>query len=306
AAWMAKDGYELYVVINKSLGVHKMLKARNEKAISEIKFLDEPSEKAFSDAMLATGKTPETMTDAERMAMLESIADIHFKLTRDGTDGFEEYHMKKGEVMSIKVSDGSKTVELDEKTLSQDVVFGAPEEFDPAKIDRSLPDEQLFANYQLAIAYMKNEAGWTHLDYEIVDRDTVIIKRLESGQKLTLKADGDEWKIEGISKDLNFAGAVALANFINKVADVLKDKKGESDKPFSVDGERIDFDGNWAIFDTTILNNPGWVEFYKKLGLSTKEITKALNKWYAQRGESSEALATGILIGLLQAGVYNR
>ncbi|MFA5820967.1 MAG: hypothetical protein WC873_02600, partial [Candidatus Gracilibacteria bacterium] len=48
AAWMAKDGYELYVVINKSLGVHKMLKARNEKAISEIKFLDEPSEKAFS------------------------------------------------------------------------------------------------------------------------------------------------------------------------------------------------------------------------------------------------------------------
>ncbi len=178
--------------------------------------------------------------------------------------------------------------------------------------------------YEKTIEKMRYDLIWRNMKYEIIDDKTVIIKRAHSGESIKLKRHSKEkpfiqdnkstgiWELEGIGKAYDsFAQAVAIANLINKTAEIIKknDYEGGSDEPFHMDGDNIDFDVSWDNWrtvtkggaDLTVLSkdqkmevmNPAswnnkkhvsWLQLFNEdLDIPTNWIVNALNAWYKNK-----------------------
>ncbi|MBN2096164.1 hypothetical protein JW752_02060 [Candidatus Peregrinibacteria bacterium] len=164
----------------------------------------------------------------------------------------------------------------------------------PASFENQEPkeSEHFEQEYTAEITRIKEGMNWSQLDFEVKDQNTILLKRLDSDAKTTIKKSGDTWNIENYATSLNFAQAVSMSNLLNWI-------KGESakhhwvagaERPFEVDGGDIDFD-KAGIIDTEVLDadrSGNWIKFYEKIGLPKEKMVEILNNWW----EKEKAKAT--------------
>ncbi|MBU1935192.1 hypothetical protein KKF04_04005, partial [Patescibacteria group bacterium] len=285
AVWMAKDIYDIAVLARKALKIKVALEDYNEMPIASIEPSTEVDRNAIEAELAVRGKTLEEMTDEEMMEMIQSMPDIRLKITREGATGYEEYRFVRGEIWSTTIkNEAGEIYELSDEELNQEISVSPPEEFRPWEIDYNLAEDDLLANYRLAIMYTKSECAWTKMDHEFTDTNNVVIKRLDGNAQLNLTRTGETWAIEGFKSGLDFFQAIALANLINKVNVILENEKhvGANPHPFELQGIHIDFDRNWNPVDLRIISGKGeWAKFYEKIGISNQELVDVLNAWYA-------------------------
>jgi len=285
AAWMAKDIYDIAVLADQALKIKTGMKERGEKPIKNVEFGSEVDKKAFEDQLAYKGKTLEEMNDSEIMEVIHAIPQIRVKLIRDGIGGYEEYQFVKGEVYSMKIvnPDGKVHAELKASELNKQIAVEPPREFRPMEINPNQPDEKLLATYRLAILQMKSECGWTHMDYEILDKGTIRLKRLDSPETVTIRGGGNSWAVENFKSGLSLYQAVTLGNLVNRTKDLIKKEghEGGSNRPFELDGNNIDFDRKFNPVDLRILSGDAqWLGFYDTIGLTKETVLEALNAWY--------------------------
>lgn len=273
AAWMAKDLYDLADLTNKSWKINAAMEKLNKKPIKNIDGADVISQKAIEAALANSTKSLEEMTDDEKMDFIRSMTDIRIKITREGASDKEEeiYRFVNGEVFSTTIkTESGEILELSDEELNQDIPTDAPQEFKPFEIDYNLPTAQLQATYRLAILYTKSECEWTKMDYEYIDDKTLLIKRLDGSQQTKITRSGNKWSVEGNSEGNDLFQAVALANLKNRVQGIIEKEGhvGGTSRPFSIDGESIDFDrSGWSptnVFDLAIISREDWLGFYDK------------------------------------------
>ena len=161
-------------------------------------------------------------------------------------------------------------------------VVAPPRAFDPMNINYSQPKEALMTDYASAIEYTKVQTAWTQLRFEVKDETTISLSRNDGGATTELKrATENQWSIgQGLGTNLSLIQAVALGNLKNWAEQwVSKEKlRGGSERPFEIDGERIDFDKAGTPFDTTFLKH--WIDFYDKIGINRQQAVDLLNNWY--------------------------
>lgn len=285
AAWMAKDIYDVAVLANRALNIKSAMEEFNKMPIADIKPAGIVDEKAIEAALAARNLNMEDLTDEELMEVIRSIPDIRLRITRQGSTGYEEYRFVKGEVFSTKIkTKEGEILELSDEELNQEIAVGPPEDFKTWEIDYNQPKEKLEANYRMAILYTKSECGWTKLDFEIQNENTIVVKRLDGGnEETTITREGSEWSVGGYTKGHTLFQALVLANLTNKVHGIFvkEEHTAGSDQPFELDGDNIDFDKNWNPNDLRILSaETGWLKFYDTVGVSKQEVVDTLNAWY--------------------------
>ena len=172
-----------------------------------------------------------------------------------------------------------------ETTLEHDEDYVAPPRgFDSPEIDYDLPKEGLMADYKRTMEYIVNETVWNNLKYNIKNENTIIISRKDGSASTEItRYGGYLWKLEGgYASDLSLVQAVSLANLVNWADQWIQREKleGASESPFLVDGSKIEFDENWAYFNTTFMEH--WTGFYGRIGISKEQAVNTLNAWYRQ------------------------
>ncbi len=144
-------------------------------------------------------------------------------------------------------------------------------------------------NYQLEygneIGRIKEETNWSQLDYDVIDRNTIELKRLNTDQTTKITRSGDKWNIENYATGLSFDQAVVMGNLLNYTKKIVTENKwrGGEKRPFEIDGKDIDFDKAGTPFDTTFINGDlrgGWLDFIGRLGISRQKVIDMLNEWY--------------------------
>lgn len=289
-AWMAKDVYDVSVLIYKAFQVKAEMKMRQEKPISSIFPARKKDQLALQAALSARGKKVEDLSPDQLMQVVQGIADIKILIKRKGLNGYEEYRYVKGEVWSttIKTHKG-EILTMSDKELNQTVPYAPPKNFKPWNIDYNQPKEKIMAHCRLALFKIKAEAGWTKMDFKVVDDKTIELKRFDNNQQVTLKRNGSNWQVYPYRSGLNLFQAAALGNLLNKVAGIMTKEKhsGGSKRPFELDGNNIDFDRNWNPIDLRVIaSSGGWIHFYQKMGLKPGAIVTVLNDWW----EANEAV----------------
>jgi hypothetical protein len=288
AAWIVYDVYQIAVLATKASTIDDLMKRNGKLPIKNIEPVSASDREALEAAFATLGKSPDKMNDAEIMEVMNSISDINFKITREGSSGYEEYHLLNGEPYSVKIMDeNGELIMLTNEELNTKIPdnFKLPTEFKPWEIDYNWPKDKLIANYKLAIMKMKYECGWTKMDYEVTDDKTILIKSFDGNAERKITRSGDKWTVEGLKDGLTLYQAISMANMVNKVKVQLDEEKlrGATPHPFEFDGMNIDFDSDWNPTDTRILSEETkWVQFYQKIGLSKDTILDTLNKWYSE------------------------
>lgn len=150
-----------------------------------------------------------------------------------------------------------------------------------AHVEYSKPKEDLTKNYQEAIEYTKTQGNWSQLDYTINNENSITMKRKDGNATIELTRTGTTWKVgDGYKEGLTLMQAVTLGNLINNAKQWVASEKieGASERPFEIDGDRIDFDVNWSAIDQTLPE--GWMSFYGEIGISKEMVVDVLNTWY--------------------------
>ena len=285
AVWMAKDIYDIVQLARKAYKIKGAMEKNSKMPITSIEPATETDKKTLEAALVTKGKNIENMSNDEIMSVINSIADIRLKITRSGASGFEEYHFQKGEVFSTKIkTEEGEILELSDEELNQQISTPPPKEFKMWQIDYKAPKEQLLANYRLALMFTKSECGWTKMDFDIIDENSITLKRLDGGETVALKRSGESWSVKDYKSGLNLFQAITMGNLLGKIKNLINKEglKGGSSHPFEIDGKDIDFDKKGSPFDITIMSgSKEWLGFYDKIGLKQKDIVDMLNQWHS-------------------------
>ncbi len=280
-AWLATDVYRLVQLTRSTMTFNRLMTEQESLGVVSITATDESTQ-----ARLTEFEADENFSEEDAFAFLSSLPRAEFSLERENGRR-EEYLMVRGQILSVHIYEGETLLasftEEDVETLSQELP--PPAEFSAWEIDYSLRDEDLFAHYRLAFNYVLNETGWSALDYEIRDNQTLEVKRRDSQQAVFLHREGENWFI-GADRETSFDlfQAISMANLINRVEAILLSElrlpSGESPFYAEEDGLYVARPG----FDTTILEgeDSSWYhQFYQgQLGLNPETITDSLNSHY--------------------------
>jgi len=284
--WAAVDAIQMGMLLYKAHGIYKNMNRRSQFGIAEIKPASEIDQKAIEAALAERNKTSfEGMNNNEIMDVINSIADIHLKITRNGIGGYEEYHFRKGEVFSTKMQiENGEVYELSDEELNQNIDNPPPKEFKTIEIDYKAPKEKLLAQLRMALLITKAQCGWVRMDFDILDENSITLKRLDGGETVTLKRSGESWSVKDYKSGLNLFQAIAMGNLLAKIKNIINKEgyKGSSSYPFEIDGNDIDFKIKGKVFDLTVMSaKKDWLGFYDKIGLKQKDIVEMLNQWYS-------------------------
>lgn len=280
-AWLATDVYRLIQLTRSTLTFKRLITEQESLEITNLTALD-----VTTQARLDEIASDENFTEADAFEFLSSLPRAEFKIER--VNGrHEEYLMVRGQILSVHIFAGDEELasftEDDIETLSQELP--PPVEFDRWEIDYHQRDEDLYAHYRLAFNYVLNETGWSALDYDIKDNQTIEVKRRDSQQAVFLHRVDENWFI-GADRETSFDlfQAISMANLINRVEFILLSEirlpSGEAPFYAQADGLYVARPG----FDTTLLEgeDDSWYhQFYQgQLGLNPDIITGALNFRY--------------------------
>lgn len=293
AGLMAKDFYDLSLLIKKAIQISDAIEDMSTRPINEIRGLDDVSQKTIDETLEFAGKSMEDMSNVEKIDFIKSLPDVKIKITYAGSTDHQIYRFVQGEVFAAEIKKGEEIFELTDQELNQDVALPPPQNFKKIKIDYK-NDKDIPAKHQYALLNIKNAMGWTKLDYDLVDDSTIQIKRLDGQREsTTIVRSGKKWRLpHEFVGGFDLEQAVIMANLLNKVKGIIKKggEVGASEKPFYEDHGAIMFDRNnnfWNNLD--VLSEGQWQAFFKSENISTDtskvekyKIIQMLNNWYQQ------------------------
>lgn len=281
AAWLATDVYHVVALTRSTMTFNRLMTEQESLGITSITATDETTQARVTEL-----EADEDFSEENAFDFLSSLPRAEFSIERE--NGLrEQYLMVRGQILSVHIYEGETEMasfsEEDVATLSQELP--PPATFDRWEIDYGLNDEDLFAHYRLAFNYVLNETGWSALDYEILDNQTLEVKRRDSQQAVFLHREGENWFI-GADRETSFDlfQAISMANLINRVEAMLLSelRRPSGARPFYAEG-----DGLYVArpgFDTTILegDDSSWYhQFYQgQLGLNPETMSNSLNSHY--------------------------
>ncbi len=280
-AWLAADVYRLVQVTRSTLEFKRLMTEQESLEITNITALDEATQTRLTELEAENEVSDETV-----YSFLSSLPRATFRVMREN-GRHEDYLMVRGQILSVQIFEGETELahfsEEDLETLSQELP--PPQAFERWEIDYEADDETLRAHYRLAFTYVMNETGWSALDYEIHDNQTIEVKRRDSQQVMFLHRVDEQWYL-GADRETGFDlfQAISMANLINRVEEMLLSEAAipSGDTPFYAEEDGLYL--SRPAFDTTILegNDEGWYQqFYRgQLGLNPDTITDSLNRHY--------------------------
>jgi len=293
AGWAAYDVVKIAQIYLKAKDIEHALNNFKRYPEYTIKPIGSASEDTWHDAVEALGKPVSSLNEKEMDAFLEDLGDITLRFNHKGIAGFEQYRYVQGKVVEtlIETPEGEK-LSLTDQELNQEIALPLPQEFDKRRVPIDYENdsaEVLKAKYRSAIFLVKSETEWTKLKYEKenITEDGFDLMRHDGNAATTLTRSGDKWTLIDKKTGVEFASgldifqAIVIANLKNKVEQVL-DKEGHSggsSRPFSLDGQRIDFDRSFNPMDLSVLSTTG-LDFYNTMEVSQRDVVNALNDWY--------------------------
>ena len=144
-------------------------------------------------------------------------------------------------------------------------------------------DESFETTYASEIDRIAQKAGW-RIESDIKNKNEIVLSKPDSYKTTTLKrSDNNTWQVESYQHGLNFSQAVAMGNFLNQIKHISSNWEAGTTDPFEIDGNNIDFDKNWNINDTRVLNGDrkgNYVDFFKTGNITLKMLTSMLNAWW--------------------------
>ncbi len=278
-AWLAADVYEIIRITREAMRFKSLMEEQQGLEIVSLEALDEDTRRRLEEVT-------ETLSDKASVDFLSGIPRAQFRITRENGRS-EEYLMVRGKIIQCKIVENGVSLaefsEEDVETLSKELP--PPQDFNAWEIDYSTDREQLFSHYRLAFTYVINETGWSSLDYEIKDENTIEIKRRTSDKVVMIHREGTQWYI-GEDKDtkFNLFQAISMANLINRVEEIILNEMSvpSGQRPFYAEEDGIFI--SRPLNDTTILSGEeqSWYQrFYQnQLGLKPEDITHTLNTYY--------------------------
>jgi hypothetical protein len=280
-AWLAADVYHLVQLTRSTLEFKRLMTEQESLEMTNITALDETTE-----ARLAELDGADEVSDNEAYGFLSSLPRATFRVMREN-GRHEDYLMVRGQILSVEIYEGATELaqfsEEDLETLSQELP--PPQVFERWDIDYDADNETLSSHYRLAFTYVMNETGWSALDYEIHDPQTIEVKRRNSAQVLFVHRVGEQWFL-GADRETGFDlfQVISMANLINRVEEMLRREISmpSGDNPFYAEEDGVYI--SRPAFDTTLLEgeDDGWYQqFYRgQLGLNPDTITNSLNRHY--------------------------
>lgn len=159
----------------------------------------------------------------------------------------------------------------------------APKELNTKPVDYKKTSEELKNDLARTIVDLKEKAGWTKLQYQVVNEGKIILSRSDSPTKANLIRKGGNWILDGVTdKEFTIDQAIALGNLKNHAENYIKTNRleGESTTPFYLNSSGgISFAESWGV-DNEYLKGSGWLDSYKSLDIKKEDILLILNETY--------------------------